>query len=368
MEDRVLGNFTNATENSTARHVCCDLKLDNENFRIVVFVSGIYMGIISPLTVLANGLLLVAVFKDPFNCLRTAITIFIITLAIADLLTGLAVDPIFAYVYIAIYGGMKGSSYHYQLVFRVGKILSTLTMNISILVVLVMSWVQLLAVSYPHKHRRFITRKVILSCVAAICFYATLFSLSLLMGVPDRLFLQIDLYLNSTLVVFLLLTTYALLHVSFNRQNSHNKIHFRRRDSVISNIGRRQKSKRKFKTVNLLLILCVLVCIAPLIVMWYLSLHLKMTTKEQKNQFNIAGVLINNLLFLKFLFDPFIYAWRSKKYREALQTILPFWLGSKGRRTDSMKSDSGAGRRTLSFRLSRLQYSSVTRGSQASFV
>ena len=122
-------------------------------------------------------------------------------------------------------------------------------------------------------------------------------------------------------------TTYALLHVSFNRQNSHNKIHFRRRDSVISNIGRRQKSKRKFKTVNLLLILCVLVCIAPLIVMWYLSLHLKMTTKEQKNQFNIAGVLINNLLFLKFLFDPFIYAWRSKKYREALQNDITILAG-----------------------------------------
>ena len=37
----------------------------------------------------------------------------------------------------------------------------------------------------------------------------------------------------------------------------------------------------------------------------------------------IVNLMIDNILYLKFMLDPFVYAWRLPKYREALLKICP---------------------------------------------
>lgn len=66
-------------------------------FLVLCFLSAVYLSVLAVLTTLANGVLLIALYQDPFKVFRQPPTIFITGLAVADFLTGLAVDPLFAY-------------------------------------------------------------------------------------------------------------------------------------------------------------------------------------------------------------------------------------------------------------------------------
>ena len=68
----------------------------------------------------------------------------------------------------------------------------------------------------------------------------------------------------------------------------------------------------------------------------------KCSSNEDPNspEFLIASLMVENVLYLKFLLDPFVYAWRIPKYRQALKIILR-WSHSKNKKPwrGSMFSD-----------------------------
>ena len=72
-------------------------------YLITLYASAYLFSILSPITVVSNGLLLVAIYKDPFKCFRTPVTFFNVSLAIVDLLAGTIVEPSFAIFYFACY-------------------------------------------------------------------------------------------------------------------------------------------------------------------------------------------------------------------------------------------------------------------------
>ena len=72
-------------------------------FLIISLLSAVYLSFLSILTTLANGVLLIVLYQDPFRAFRQPPTIFITGLALADFLTGIAVDPLFAYSYFEVY-------------------------------------------------------------------------------------------------------------------------------------------------------------------------------------------------------------------------------------------------------------------------
>lgn len=82
-----------------------------DTFYRVDITSGIFLAAVSVLTVSGNGLLLLAIWRDPFRTFRTPVTFFIIGLAAADFLTGLAVCPIYALHLIALYSAMKSGDF-----------------------------------------------------------------------------------------------------------------------------------------------------------------------------------------------------------------------------------------------------------------
>ena len=143
-------------------------------FLVVCLLSAIYLSFLSVLTTLSNGVLLVALYQDPFKVFRQPPTVFITGLALADFLTGVAVNPLFAYFYFEVYRD-NISSEHYNNILKAAGILSSVTMNVSFLTILFLSWTQFIAISFPHRHKQLVTGKRVVICVCGIWVYSLLF-------------------------------------------------------------------------------------------------------------------------------------------------------------------------------------------------
>ena len=58
------------------------------------YLSAIVGTIYCPITVVGNGLVILAILLDPFNELRTQFNFFVVNLAVADLIVGMMIDPL----------------------------------------------------------------------------------------------------------------------------------------------------------------------------------------------------------------------------------------------------------------------------------
>lgn len=74
--------------------------------------------------------------------------------------------------------------------------------------------------------------------------------------------------------------------------------------------------QRNFVRVNFMLLAVLIMCSMPSTIV----LTIRLFTEESKGpsvKVAIGNLMVDNLLYLKFLLDPFVYAWRMVKYREA---------------------------------------------------
>ncbi|KAL9962397.1 hypothetical protein ACROYT_G031497 [Oculina patagonica] len=314
----------NSTENSS--QIAQEWKELVTTFYRVDIASGIFLAVVSIATTLGNGLLLLAIWKDPFKTFRTPITFFVIGLAAADFLTGIAVCPMYAVQYIALYLAFKSrDTSMLQGTFKamqIGHHISVVTMNSSYIVLLLFTWSQFTAISFPHKHRSLVTKKRVMASVIFTWFYSTAFALFSLIQVAQITLFKIDLYFHTTGSLFLLAVAYFCLYKAFRRQVR--RLHsLKSNNTVARQQGRRRnRRERQFTVVNLLLLTFVIACTVPTAVVSYLSLYWNTKNPFHSLKLQIAVLLTNDVLFLKFALDPLIYAWRLAQYRRALKSIL----------------------------------------------
>lgn len=306
------------TRNDTANHAS---EILWNRFLVICLVSAVYLSVLSVLTTLANGILLLVLYQDPFKTFRHPPSIFITGLALADFFTGIAVDPLFAYFYFELYKDTI-SRERYNHTLKAAGVLSSITMNVSFLTILFLSWTQFIAITFPHRHKQLVTTRRVVACVCGIWVYSLLFSCSLLIGVPERIFQKVDVFLNLSLINILVLVSYIALYISYRRQVArltpaqNNAIRI-----ADASEHRRKRDQRHFVVISLLLATCLLVFIAPVTVMWHLTLYWTPETYEKRVKATMANIVIDTTLFLKFLIDPFIYAWRLPKFRQAMKEI-----------------------------------------------
>ena len=297
-----------------------EIQLRNR-FLVTCLISAVYLCVLSVLTTVSNGVLLVVLYQDPFKSFRHPPSIFIIGLAVADFFTGVAVDPLFAYFYFELYKDTI-SSERYNFTLKAAGLLSSIIMNVSFLTILFLSWTQFIAITFPHRHKQLVTTGRVVACICGIWTYSLLFSATLLMGMPEKIFQKLDVFFNLSLINVLILVSYIALHVSYRRQiarltpTQNNAIRI-----AGTSEHRRKKDQKHFLVVSSLLATCLLVFIAPVTVMWYLTLYWAPKTDEERVKATIANIIADTTLFMKFLIDPFIYAWRLPKFRQAVKTI-----------------------------------------------
>lgn len=289
------------------------------------FISGIYLSIIAVTTIVGNGLLLMAIIKDPYKSFRTPTTMFVVGLAVADFLTGAVVDPLTAFLNVAFYLKLyrdPGTNKVLEDCDKVSIHVSFVTMNTSFLILLALTFCQYLAISFPHKHRTLVTHRSAMITLIVITIYSIVFSLLPEFNVPRRLKLEIDTHLNTNAVAIILISCYVLLYLAYRG-------HLKRVSSLDENDAarnRRREQEREFTAVNLLLVTFLLIFTLPSMILWNLRLYkyydVQSLSYGQRLKLQLAGTLIFDVLVMKFALDPCIYAWRLSKYRRAIKKII----------------------------------------------
>ena len=284
--------------------------------------SAVFLVFLSALTTLANGLLLLALYKDPLKCLRQPPTILISSLAVADFLTGILVEPVFSYFYFQVSRNQLTAE-GYEVLLKLAGFFSGVTMTTSFLTILLLSLMQLAAITFPHRHRAFITRKRVLKCVAATWVYSIICSTIVFVGISEEIYKKFSVYVNLTFVHILVLLTYIALYASYRRQLDSSSSTFRTGSDFppTSVTERHRKSQRHLIVVCLMLSTCQVVFVTPVTIMWYINLYWQPDSSDALTRGTTASVIIDSTLFLKFLVDPFIYTWRLPRFRRAIRVV-----------------------------------------------
>ncbi|KAL9960815.1 hypothetical protein ACROYT_G034319 [Oculina patagonica] len=285
------------------------------------FGSAIYMIFVSFTTIVANGLLLIVFFFDPFKIFRNITTYFLIGLALVDILTAATQQPMYATCFIMMYLGHPDTASICIPLLETGRTIAVAAMNASFLIVLAFTITQYIVVISPLKHARKVTKKRVIICVLVIYVYSILFSVSPRMGIPLDIAQKIDNTFHSISLIYLTIIFYILLYIAFKKKMAASKN--LQEDSNTQDErknGRQTGVERKFIIVNFLLIAILFLASQPSAMLWIYRLYSNEDVNSPKVL--IVNLMVDNILYLKFLLDPFVYAWRIPKYRQALKIVL----------------------------------------------
>ena len=288
--------------------------------------EGICLSIMSLLTVSANILLLIAVWKDPEKSFRSPTTYFLIGLGITDLLTGATTEPFFALYYIMRFlRGGKNIPASISRLYEVGQSISTVTISSSYLIILGLSMSQYIAIKWPHKYKVLITRNRVIVSVLLSWLYFICFTLVLTFSpnIDTVLFLKVDLALHPVLISSVLFITLTVLYRVFMRQVQQRKS-FRESKKKLQGGAKRSRAdnlQRQFTIVTFYLAAILLISALPHIAVQFVWLYADLSTEGIYYIF-MALRIRDLMLFLKVALDAFIYAWRLPAYRQALKKSL----------------------------------------------
>ena len=127
-----------------------------------------------------------------------------------------------------------------------------------------------------------------------------------------------DSFIHSYLLVFVTIAFYILLRRAMKKKMTAGH-------SLQSQTGKRDTSNhtrvhRNFVRVNFMLLAVLFTCHSPA-VLWTVRLFMEDQNAPSVKTL-IGSVMADNLLYLKFLLDPIVYAWRMPKYRESLSQVI----------------------------------------------
>ena len=331
-----------------------------EQYRQFQFLSAVCLTVLSPITVTANVLLLTVVWKDPLNCFRTPTTYFTIGLALADLICGMTVEPIFALYYYAKHFKVQEPKLLgiINTLFKVGGGISTVTVSTSYLLVLGLSASQLVAVRYPHHYKIIVTKPKVLAYVVCSWIYFILFTTLQLTGIDLTFLLKVNVALHPTLISVILVIVHFFLYRSLKKQAlkrktretsfietsadaSPNVRHLKwsegrgRKRTMTLDLGRKAYFEKQIIVLAVHLASILLVSSCFHVVSLNILLYKKATSFREEVYINIAVRASDLMLFVKIALDAFVYAWRLPTYRKAflltlrscsVQSIITVWM------------------------------------------
>ena len=294
-----------------------------EEFAKFLFGSAIYMIVLSFITIVANALLLLVVIVDPLKTFKNPTSYFLIGLAISDLLTALIHLPLTSSCFIFFYlrSPQQGLIYCYEIFLDLSQTQAAITMTTSFLIVFAFTATQLVIVSSPLKYARMATSRKVGICVVSLYLYSTLFWVSKYWGLPVDMLNKIDVFLHNFVTPYATIVCYVLLHHTFKRKMAASKMLSSENHIQQANETQSNRVQRKFVKINCVLIAILVFCSQPAAIFWLIREF--WLPVEDTVQVSTVNLFIDNILYLKFMLDPFVYAWRLPKYREALRVIFP---------------------------------------------
>ena len=303
---------------------------------LLIGIANLLVGIIA---VAGNFLLCVTIYKDPYRRLRNTGSYLVVNLAVADLLTGLITEPLYAAFEISNFMGTE-----LGILYVIGETTAYVFVNASILSILSLALDRFIAVKHPLSHGQKMDRRRIVTIIVLVWTYSLLFSMLRFMGVPQDIFYWLDLHINYTLFGGILIGLYVSIYCtikyqlvqSLRTQGYNSKT---RRQPVHNEIEAKMKAERKMTKTVSLLVLAAIICMLPL----YIMLHVELLCEPcmAKKAVETISKLSEPILFLNSGLNPFLYAWTIPKYRQALKKMLRTFCLCPPKRNNRGKTTAG---------------------------
>ena len=299
-------------------------------FLVVRFVSGVFLGVLAVVTITANIALLVTLWRRRKHLQKTPTMIFILAIAMADLTTGLVVEPAFSICYIS-----SDLNTCREDIMELVQFLPRLFVNSSFLLLLSLTWCHFLAVARPHFYKHHVTKTRVTALVFGIFVYTSSFSFLQFSRISKKVLLLIDVSLHATLIPSVLMMSYIATLLGLRKHMRDRNVVLFRRHRGEANIGSESSVdvqtfpsantesavERQFMKMNLSLVILLFICALPAIITMHMAFNTKLATVEEQTTLAVAQKIADDILFVKFLLEPFVFSWnfgKIGKIREAM--------------------------------------------------
>lgn len=306
-------NSTNAT-NSTYGS-------DDNDFHAFYLVEAsvmIFIAVLAVATAISNGLFLWTFYKDPLKCLRTPSAIVIAGLTTANFLTGLIVEPAFVVLYI---WQLAVDTENAEFFIRFATVFSFVTMNTSFLLMLALAIIQYLLIKYPKVYQTTVSPKSALVGVIIIWIYAIFFAvLPEMFDVDLYAYFLTDMILHVALLTVVLVILYIAMYFEFrmlaerHRNADLGENTERGGSSLEPSVSEQQRRQAEKDFVYGTFILTLIL----IITVWPFCISLFIMISDVSFSAYIAVLVTQLFLLWKFALDPFVFAWRLRKFRKSL--------------------------------------------------
>ena len=257
-----------------------------------------------------NSILLYTIYKDPRKSLRSAPGFLIANLSVADLLLGLLNLSIVAVrdVYrsqqmnMPFLGMLKAFMY----------VVFMTTLFVSSSTIIAMSASCYIAISQPMEYRTIVTTKRIKIYIAGLWFVGLGTCLLPVSGLSIKTYAMIYLHTHATIPAILLTVIYVKVFRAVARRTRELK------QSGFNKVATKSlKRERNMAVVVIIILALFYITYMP----QYITLHLLYfcNSCRQSVTFHEIDVALSRFVYLSTAINPFVYAWRVPKYRQALR-------------------------------------------------
>ena len=278
-------------------------------FAIFDFISGTFI-------VLANGFLLITIYRDPCRCLRTPYVFLIANLSVADFLVGI----------VSILRGVELTHFYRGLgslliVNLVQYFIGAVSILAAVSTLLAMSYERYVAVIKPFQYPHKITNKKAKIAIAIIWINGLIMSVLPIADVKRENFLLAYCYSHFVIPAFILTAVYVKISRAVARQREELK---NVRESLTAANKRKQleKENRMFRAFVFILFIFY-VSFVP----YFIHVQiLYFCSCRNSYAYHVYYYVANEFLTISSIINPFLYAWRLPKFSRSFHSWFGGWL------------------------------------------
>ena len=293
--------------------------MENHFEKQICLGTGISFLFLSLLIVIPNGIVLIAVYKNPLRCFRRPFAVFLRFIPAVDFLTG-------AVVCIGQSVTRLLCAFNEQSVPIEGNFLiifQYIGLNSSVLLVTAMSVDRLIAVVFPHFYLRKVKpRHLFLFDSAIIIFSVTFASLQLYSGISTDVYRMIDQYLHAILPLSTSTLCYMGIFFTLRKQSSRIDIQRECSNPVLHDMrqARRVQMEKKFVTTSFFILLSLIVSLIPYLVAIIIEAKCHNCVVSDWYSLLINSSIV--FLFLNSAVNPFLTMFRINELNKSVKIVL----------------------------------------------
>ena len=256
-----------------------------------------------------NSMLLYTIYKDPRKSLRSAPGFLIANLSVADLLLGL-----FNLSIVALRDLYRSQQLNMPFLGILKAVMATTfitTLFVSSYTIIAMSATCYVAINQPMEYKTIITTKRVMIYIAVLWVTSLGTCVLPVTSLSEETYTMIYLHTHATIPAILLTVIYVKVFRAVARRTRELQ-----RSSYNKMASKSLERERNMAVVVILILALYYITYMP----QYITLHLLYFCNpcQQSVTFHEIDVALSRFLYLSSAINPFVYAWRVPKYRQAL--------------------------------------------------